>query len=37
VVEVAPDSESAAAFEQLADAVVAKKPRVRTHPELVIR
>jgi ATP-binding protein involved in chromosome partitioning len=37
VVEVAPASESAAAFEQLADAVVAKKPRVRTHPELVIR
>ena len=34
---VAPESESAAAFEALADAVVSKKPRVRTHPELVIR
>ncbi|MEX2278526.1 MAG: P-loop NTPase [Acidimicrobiia bacterium] len=37
VVLAAPDSESAAAFDLLADAVVAKKPRVRTHPELVIR
>ena len=34
---VAPESDSAAAFDQLADAVIAKKPRVRTHPELVIR
>lgn len=37
VAEVAPDSESAQAFEVLADAVIARKPRVRTHPELVIR
>lgn len=37
VIEVAPDSEAAASFDQLADAVIAKKPRVRTHPELVIR
>ncbi|HSJ28063.1 MAG TPA: Mrp/NBP35 family ATP-binding protein [Acidimicrobiia bacterium] len=37
VYEVAPDSESTAAFEALADAVLARKPRVRTHPELVIR
>jgi hypothetical protein len=36
-VEVAAESEAAAAFETLADAVLAKKPRVRTHPELVIR
>ncbi len=33
----APDSEVAAAFDQLADAVIARKPRVRQHPELVIR
>ncbi|HVR31740.1 MAG TPA: Mrp/NBP35 family ATP-binding protein [Acidimicrobiia bacterium] len=37
VVLVAPDSESAAAFDRLAEEVLAKKPRVRTHPELVIR
>jgi ATP-binding protein involved in chromosome partitioning len=37
VIEVAAESEAAAAFETLADAVLAKKPRVRTHPELVIR
>lgn len=37
VVEAAPDSETALAFESLADAIVARKPRVRTHPELVIR
>jgi len=37
LVEAAPDSEAAAAFDQLADAVIARKPRVRTHPELVIR
>ena len=37
VSQVAPDSESAQAFELLADAVIARKPRVRTHPELVIR
>jgi ATP-binding protein involved in chromosome partitioning len=37
VTTVAPDSEAAAAFDRLADAVIAKKPRVRTHPELVIR
>jgi len=33
----APGSEAEAAFDQLAEAVVARKPRVRTHPELVIR
>lgn len=33
----APDSEAAGAFEGLADAVIAKKPRVRHHPKLVIR
>ncbi|MFP5333262.1 MAG: Mrp/NBP35 family ATP-binding protein [Acidimicrobiia bacterium] len=37
VVEAAPESEVAAAFDQLAEAVIARKPRVRTHPELVIR
>jgi ATP-binding protein involved in chromosome partitioning len=37
VVEAAPDSETAMAFEALADAIVARKPRVRTHPQLVIR
>ena len=37
VIEAAPDSEAAAAFERLADAVIARKPRVRTHPDLVIR
>ncbi|MDX1448182.1 MAG: Mrp/NBP35 family ATP-binding protein [Acidimicrobiia bacterium] len=37
VSEVAPDSEAAVAFDRLADEVVARKPRVRTHPELVIR
>jgi ATP-binding protein involved in chromosome partitioning len=33
----APGSEAAVAFETLADAVEASKPRVRTHPQLVIR
>jgi ATP-binding protein involved in chromosome partitioning len=33
----APGSEAAAAFDALAQAVLARKPRVRTHPELVIR
>ncbi len=33
----APGSEAAAAFDQLADAVAERKPRVRTHPDLVIR
>lgn len=33
----APGSEVATAFDQLVDAVVSRKPRVRTHPELVIR
>jgi len=33
---VAPDSEAAAAFIQLAKSVVELRPRVRTHPELVI-
>jgi len=37
VVLAAPGSEAAAAFDALADAVVAKKPRVRHHPKLVIR
>lgn len=37
VVEAAPESEVAAAFDELAEAVIARKPRVRTHPELVIR
>jgi ATP-binding protein involved in chromosome partitioning len=37
VTTVDPGSEAAAAFDRLADAVIAKKPRVRTHPELVIR
>ncbi len=33
----APDSEAAEAFRTLAEAVIARKPRVRVHPELVIR
>ena len=33
----APDSEAAAAFTAAADALVKIKPRVRTHPDLVIR
>lgn len=33
----APDSEAAEAFEQLAQEVIDRKPRVRTHPDLVIR
>jgi ATP-binding protein involved in chromosome partitioning len=33
----APGSEAAAAFESIAAAIVATRPRVRTHPELVIR
>ena len=33
----APDSEAAAAFERLAKAVIDARPRVRTHPDLVIR
>lgn len=33
---VAPDSEAARAFEQLAAAIIELRPRVRTHPELVI-
>lgn len=33
----APDSEVEAAFTSLADEVIARRPRVRTHPELVIR
>ncbi len=31
-----PDSDIAAAFRSIADQVVARRPRVRTHPELVI-
>ena len=34
---VAPDSEAALAFNELAAGVVATRPRVRTHPELVIK
>jgi hypothetical protein len=30
-------SEAERAFLQLAEAVVARKPRIRTHPDLVIR
>jgi len=37
VVIAAPDSEAAAAFDQIASAIVATRPRVRTHPELVIK
>jgi ATP-binding protein involved in chromosome partitioning len=37
VLEVAPDSEAAVAFATLARAVVDRRPRVRTHPELIIR
>ncbi len=37
VVLAAPDSEAAKAFDELAVAVAARKPRVRSHPELVIR
>lgn len=33
----APDSEAATAFEKLAEAVEQARPRVRTHPDLVIR
>lgn len=33
----APDSEAATAFEELARAVQEARPRVRTHPDLVIR
>src|SRR5690606_28295383 len=33
----APDSEAAAAFDELAVAVEEARPRVRTHPDLVIR
>ncbi len=32
-----PDGEAAAAFEQLAAEVEARKPRLRTHPELIVR
>jgi len=34
---VAPDSEAAAAFRELAKGVVATRPRIRTHPELIIK
>jgi len=33
----APDSEAAQAFERLAIAVEEARPRVRTHPDLIIR
>jgi ATP-binding protein involved in chromosome partitioning len=32
-----PDSEAAAAFESIASAIEASRPRVRTHPDLVIK
>ncbi|MDP8959448.1 MAG: Mrp/NBP35 family ATP-binding protein [Actinomycetota bacterium] len=35
--EAAPDSEAAEAFLKLAAEVLARRPRVRTHPELVIK
>ena len=34
---VAPDSEAAVAFDELARGVVATRPRIRTHPDLVIK
>jgi ATP-binding protein involved in chromosome partitioning len=34
---VAPDSDAARAFEELARGVVTTRPRVRTHPDLVIK
>ena len=37
VAVAAPGSEAAEAFDALAQAVIEKKPRVRTHPSLVIR
>ena len=37
VVVADPGGEADLAFQQLAEAVVARKPRVRTHPELVIK
>ena len=37
VSEAAPGSEAMAAFERLADEVIARRPRIRTHPDLVIR
>jgi len=37
VVVAAPDSEAAAAFATLAEEVERRRPRVRTHPDLVIR
>jgi ATP-binding protein involved in chromosome partitioning len=33
----APESEAAGAFDEIAAAIVATRPRVRTHPELVIK
>jgi ATP-binding protein involved in chromosome partitioning len=36
VTVVAPGSEAAAAFEELAAGLEARKPRVRSHPQLVI-
>ncbi len=37
VFDSAPDSEAAASFVQLAQAVVERRPRVRTHPDLIIK
>ena len=36
VTVAAPDSEAIAAFDHLADVIVSKRPKIRTHPELVI-
>jgi ATP-binding protein involved in chromosome partitioning len=32
-----PDGEAAAAFAALAKAIIDRKPRIRTHPELIVR
>ena len=37
VMRAAPDSQAAGAFSQLAAAVEKARPRIRSHPELVIR
>ena len=37
VAVAAPGSEASAAFDELADAVVAKRPRIRTNPALIIK
>jgi ATP-binding protein involved in chromosome partitioning len=37
VVDAAPGSEAEEAFRRLADEVISRKPKIRTHPELIIR